>query len=114
VDALTPPEWTAIPLVNSGTAGTPPPRYRVHGGYCYLEGNIEHSSGSFPANNQYHVATLPLEARPIGTFRSPVVGGTASAWGRLDCSPATGAVSVAAISGTVTYLSLTGVFWPVA
>lgn len=114
VAALTPGPWLEFPLTSPAIPGSSAPAYRVHGGYCYVRGRVERSDGAITAGVSWVCGNLPPEARPFHTVRSIIVGGTSSNWGRLEVSPTSGDATIAAISGNVNYLDLTGLMWPVS
>lgn len=82
------------------------------GRFVHLRGRMTNNAGSFAAGTQHTPLVIPVGFRPSENMRRLFGGGTASAWGRADFVTS-GTVTLAAISGDLTWIDLTGIFWSI-
>lgn len=93
---------------NSGGANF---QYRLMGNAIHLRGRIQRTSGDMIAGTSYTLGTLGASLRPSATQRVMLAGGPSTQWGRLDINSGSGSMSVAAISGNLGWIDLTGTTW---
>lgn len=107
------PAWVDLPYPKGvGHAGSGSPfQYLVKGNVVRLRGRIAPNSGVFQTGNNYVVATIPAAVRPAYTQRTVFAGGSSSQWGRIEVSYSSGEISIAAISGDMSWADLSGISW---
>lgn len=115
-DATSDTGWVDVALATGYkhyTSPGPTPQVRRIGDVVYLRGRIAMDTGSFVAGTTHTVLTLPLEYRPAFNGRYLFGGGASSQWGRADVSATNGEVSLAAISGDLSWIDLGGMYWTI-
>lgn len=109
-----PLRWDDVPLAAGFTttdSALRPQFARDSNGMIHLRGRVKRTSGLLAAGTAYTIGTLIHEYRPPAPVRAPVVGGSATQWGRFDISSGSGEMSVAPISGDLGWIDLNGISW---
>ncbi|MGP5375293.1 hypothetical protein ACTXM8_04745 [Brachybacterium alimentarium] len=105
-------DLTAEAGYSSGYGTTAPLQVCRDGNFVHLRGRMTANSGSFAAGTQHTPVVIPVGFRPSENTRQVFGGGTASRWGRVDVVTS-GNVTVAAISGDLTWIDVTGTYWAI-
>lgn len=104
---------TLSPGVTEYGAPGAPAQIRKAGDFVHLRGRITRTDGEFPTGTTVTVCNLPSHLRPIHNLRPIFSGGTSSQWGRAEISSVTGNIELAAISGDLGWVELSGIYWTI-
>lgn len=101
--------WVNITPASGFSAAGDAPQYRIKNGNVWLHGTF--TKGSNIANGDL-LCNLPAAARPATSFQQPVSGSTGA--GSVRCSVSNGGnINVQApMNGSTTYVSITGISYP--
>ena len=109
-----PLRWDDIPLASGfvGMSSAWRPQYaRDSNGMIHLRGRVTRSGEDFATGTAYTIGTLIHEYRPPAPIRAVIAGGPSTQWGRFDISSGSGEMTIAAISGALSWVDLNGISW---